>query len=61
MVADYTYNQSTKETVLSMLGSITSVKHSSSEQNDNTLDNTEENKFVEPSLLDKVWRILYDD
>ncbi|CAM0875407.1 unnamed protein product [Alopecurus aequalis] len=61
VVADYTYNQSTKETVLSMLGSITSAKNSSSEQNDNTLDSTKENEFVEPSLLAKVWRILYDD
>ncbi|KAM0859920.1 hypothetical protein ACQ4PT_046877 [Festuca glaucescens] len=61
VVADYTYNQSTKENVLSMLGSITNAKHSSSEQNNNTLDSTEKNEFVEPDLLDKVWRILYDD
>jgi calcineurin-binding protein cabin-1 len=61
VVADYTYNQSTKEKVLSMLGSITNAKHSSSEQNNNTLDSTEKTEFVEPGLLDKVWRILYDD
>ncbi|VAI01133.1 unnamed protein product [Triticum turgidum subsp. durum] len=53
VVADYTYNQSTKENVLSMLGS--------SEQNDNVLDDAEGNKLVKPDLLDKAWHILYDD
>ncbi|XP_062212069.1 calcineurin-binding protein 1-like isoform X1 [Phragmites australis] len=62
VVADYTYNQSTKENVLSMLGSIANVQHSSSDHNEkSTLDSKEENKFVEPDLLDKVWHILYDD
>ncbi|KAE8809006.1 hypothetical protein D1007_14433 [Hordeum vulgare] len=53
VVADYTYNQSTKENVLSMLGS--------SEQNDSALDDAEGNKLVKPDLLDKAWHILYDD
>ncbi|CAN6287211.1 unnamed protein product [Urochloa humidicola] len=62
VVADYTYNQSTKENVLSMLGSTTNVSNSSSDQNEKSvLDSKEENKFVEPDLLDKVWHILYDD
>nr|BBB89279.1 tetratricopeptide-like helical domain containing protein [Hordeum vulgare subsp. vulgare] len=53
VVADYTYNQSTKENVLSMLGS--------SEQNHSALDDAEGNKLVKPDLLDKAWHILYDD
>ncbi|PAN45643.1 hypothetical protein PAHAL_9G132400 [Panicum hallii] len=62
VVADYTYNHSTKENVLSMLGSMTNVSNSSSDQNEKSaLDTKEENKFVEPDLLDKVWHILYDD
>uniref|UniRef100_K4A4Q4 Uncharacterized protein n=1 Tax=Setaria italica TaxID=4555 RepID=K4A4Q4_SETIT len=63
VVADYTYNQSTKENVLSMLGSTTNVSNSSSDQNEKSvLDTKEENKCVEPDLLlDKVWHILYDD
>ncbi|CAN6309808.1 unnamed protein product [Urochloa humidicola] len=62
VVADYTYNQSTKENVLSMLGSTTNVSNSSSDQNEKSvLDTKEENKFVEPDLLDKMWHILYDD
>ncbi|KAF8681835.1 hypothetical protein HU200_045277 [Digitaria exilis] len=62
VVADYTYNQLTKENVLSMLGSTTNVSNSSSEQNEKSaLDAKEENKFVEPDLLDKAWHILYDD
>ncbi|KAL6637625.1 hypothetical protein ACP70R_025197 [Stipagrostis hirtigluma subsp. patula] len=52
VVADYTYSQSAKENVLSMLGSMTSVQHPSSDHNE---------KSVEPDLLDKVWHILYDD
>ncbi|RLN43312.1 uncharacterized protein C2845_PM01G32550 [Panicum miliaceum] len=62
VVADYTYNHSTKENVLSILGSMTNVSNSSSDQNEKSaLDTKEENKFVEPDLLDKVWHILYDD
>ncbi|OEL37163.1 hypothetical protein BAE44_0001817 [Dichanthelium oligosanthes] len=62
VVADYTYNQSTKENVLSMLGSTTNVSNSSSDQNEKSaLDTKQENKLVETDLLDKVWHILYDD
>uniref|UniRef100_A0A0E0KHJ8 Uncharacterized protein n=1 Tax=Oryza punctata TaxID=4537 RepID=A0A0E0KHJ8_ORYPU len=62
VVADYTYKQSTKEDVLSMLKSINNVKNSPSDRNDKcVLDSTAENKFVDPDLLDKVWHILYDD
>ncbi|XP_066371477.1 calcineurin-binding protein 1 isoform X2 [Miscanthus floridulus] len=60
VVADYTYNQSTKENVLSMLGSTTNVLQSSSDET-SALDTKEETKFVEPDILDKVWHILYDD
>ncbi|KAL6893667.1 hypothetical protein ACP4OV_007765 [Aristida adscensionis] len=52
VVADYAYSQSTKETVLVMLGSMTNVQHSSSDENE---------KSAETDLLDKVWHILYDD
>ncbi|PNT74299.1 uncharacterized protein LOC100823822 isoform X2 [Brachypodium distachyon] len=61
VVADYTYDQTTKENVSSMLGSITNVRHSSSDQNNNVLDSKKENKLAESDLLDKVWHILYDD
>ncbi|XP_006651699.2 calcineurin-binding protein 1 [Oryza brachyantha] len=62
VVADYTYKQSTKEHVLSMLQSINIVQNSSSDHNDKcALDSNVEHKFVDPNLLDKVWHILYDD
>ncbi|KAF0927405.1 hypothetical protein E2562_032713 [Oryza meyeriana var. granulata] len=62
VVADYTYKQSTKEHVLSMLQSIDNIQSSSSDHNDKCIiGNTAENKFVDPDLLDKAWRILYDD
>ncbi|KAG8062156.1 hypothetical protein GUJ93_ZPchr0003g16628, partial [Zizania palustris] len=63
VAADYTYKQSTKEHVLSMLqSSVNNVQNSSSDHNDKcALDSTVENKFVDPDLLDKVWHILYDD
>ncbi|PWZ56789.1 Calcineurin-binding protein cabin-1 [Zea mays] len=60
VVADYTYNQSTKENVLSMLGSMTNVLQSSSDKT-SPLVTKEENKFFESDILDKVWHILYDD
>ncbi|KAJ1281626.1 hypothetical protein BS78_04G319800 [Paspalum vaginatum] len=60
VVADYMYNQSTKENVFSMLGPTTNVSRSSSDK-ESALETKEENKPVEPDTLDKVWHILYDD
>ncbi|KAL5210629.1 hypothetical protein ABZP36_006252 [Zizania latifolia] len=62
VVADYTYKQSTKKHVLSMLQSINNVQNSSSDHNDKcALDSIVENKFVDTDILDEVWHILYDD
>jgi calcineurin-binding protein cabin-1 len=46
-----------------MLGSTTNLSNPSFDQNEKigVLDTKEENKCIEPDLLDKVWHILYDD
>lgn len=48
---------------MSMLGSTTNLSNPSFDQNEKigVLDTKEENKCIEPDLLDKVWHILYDD